>query len=318
MIFSIWRFNPEKDTSPYFQDYKLKKIPQGTTLLDCMNLIKWTQDGTLTYRMSCRSAICGSCAIKVNGHAILACKTQVSNVIKDGKVKIEPLGNMEIIKDLVVDLGPFWERIEKIRPWLMPDESERYEKERYQSIDDFRKIDESSTCIMCGCCYSDCSSLDVDKVFLGPTALAKGQRFIDDSRDKERLNRIRELSDKGGIWDCTHCGECSERCPTEARPLERITSMRRTALALGIINNIGARHVKGFVDSIAHSGRLNENILPIRSMGIFNIPGLMSLIPIGIRMIMRRKNPSIIHRSIDEVEDIRRIVEELCKRLRKG
>ena len=312
MLFSIQRYNPEKDTSPYFQDYELE-IPQGATLLDCINLIKWTQDGTLTYRMSCRSAICGSCAVKVNGHSLLACKTQVSKVIKDGKVKIEPLGNLEIIKDLVVDFDPFWETIERIRPWLMPDESERPEKERYQSINDFRKIDESSTCIMCASCYSDCCSLDVDKDFLGPTTLAKAQRFIDDSRDTERLSRTRELSGKGGIWDCTHCGECSERCPTEAKPLERIASLRRTALELGITNNVGARHVKGFVDSIAHSGRLNENILPIKSMGLSNIPGLMSLIPIGIRMAMRRKIPPLIHRSIDEVEDIRRIFKKLRK-----
>ncbi len=313
MIFSIQRFNPEKDTSPYFQDYEFE-IPKSATLLDCMNLIKWTQDGTLTHRMSCRSAICGSCAVKVNGHTLLACKTQASKVIKDGKVKIEPMGNMEIIKDLVVDFGQFWEKIERIKPWLVPDESEKPEKERYQSIDDFRKIDAGSTCIMCASCYSDCCSLDVDKGFLGPTSLAKAQRFIHDSRDRERLSRTGEISDKGGIWDCTHCGECSERCPTEAKPLERITSLRRTAIALGITNNIGARHVKAFVDSIAHSGRLNENILPIRSMGLFNISGLMSLIPIGIRMMMRRKNPPIIHKPIDEAEDVRRIF----RKLRKG
>ena len=118
--FRIKRYIPEKNTEPYFQDFNLE-VSSGVTLLDCMNEIKWTQDGSLTYRMSCRSAICGSCAVKVNGHAALACQKQVEDLV-DGEnlVVLEPLGNMETIKDLVTDFQPFWDKINKVKPYLQP------------------------------------------------------------------------------------------------------------------------------------------------------------------------------------------------------
>ncbi len=305
--FKIQRFNPEKDKEPHFQEFKLE-IPKGATLLDCLNLIKWTQDGTLTFRMSCRSAICGSCSVRANGHAVLACKTQASSVAQNDQVTIKPLGNMEIIKDLAVDLTEFWKKVEAIKPWLMPDENkETQTTERTQSVEEFLKIDKASTCIMCSSCYSDCCSMAVDKSFLGPTALAKAQRFVEDSRDKETISRIKELSEDAGIWDCTHCGECSQRCPTEAKPLDRIVSLRTVALNSGVTNNYGARHAKAFVKSIKSSGILNENTIPVASIGFFNIPGLLSLIPVGIRMFLKGKNPPLIHHPMQELDDVKRI-----------
>src|SRR3989337_1030367 len=305
VIFSIKRFNPEKDSSPCYKDYELN-VPEGATVLDCLNLIKWTQDGTLTHRMSCRSAICGSCAVKVNGHPKLACKTQAVDEIINGRMKIEPLGNAKVLKDLVVDLKPFFSKFQKVKPWLVTDKPAG-DKERRQSTEDFHRIDAASTCIMCASCCSDCNSWASNESFLGPAALAKAQRFVDDSRDKVALERVINLSRANGIWDCTHCGECVERCPTEVKPMDRIISLRTTSLKIGIWNNNGARHVRGFVDFIYKSGRLNENILPVKSMGIFNIPGLLSLIPVGIRMFLKGKNPPIIHRHIDEMDDVRRI-----------
>jgi succinate dehydrogenase / fumarate reductase iron-sulfur subunit len=304
-IFTIKRFNPEKDSKPYYKDYEMD-VPKGATVLDCLNLIKWTQDGTLTHRMSCRSAICGSCAVRVNGHPKLACKTQASDDIINGRMKIEPLGNAKIIKDLVVDLEPFFAKFQKVKPWLVTDEPAG-DKERRQSIEDFHRIDAASTCIMCASCCSDCNSWEANENFLGPAALAKGQRFVDDSRDKATLERVIKLSEANGIWDCTHCGECWERCPTDVKPMDRIVSLRTTALKMGITNNNGARHAEGFVDSVRSSGRLNENILPVKSMGIFNIPGLLSLIPVGIRMFLKGKLPPIIHKHIDEMDDVKRI-----------
>src|SRR3989338_8180121 len=313
VTFSIRRFNPEKDSKPYYKDYELN-IPEGATVLDCLNLIKWTQDGTLTHRMSCRSAICGSCAVKVNGHPKLACKTQAADEIINGRMKIEPLGNAKVLKDLVVDLEPFFSKFQKVKPWLVspsphpsPIKREEGIKETRQSPEDFHRIDAASTCIMCASCCSDCNSWASNENFLGPAALAKAQRFVDDSRDKSTSERIINLSKANGILDCTHCGECWERCPTEVKPIERIVSLRTTALKMGVTNNNGARHVEGFVDSIRSSGRLNENVIHIKSMGIFNIPGLLSLIPIGIMMFLRGKNPPIIHKHIDEMDDVKRI-----------
>ncbi|MBI5748330.1 MAG: succinate dehydrogenase/fumarate reductase iron-sulfur subunit [Nitrospinae bacterium] len=322
VIFSIRRFNPEKDRAPYYKDYEMN-VPEGATVLDCLNLIKWTQDGTLTHRMSCRSAICGSCAVKVNGHPKLACKTQAVDEIINGRMKIEPLGNAKVLKDLVVDLEPFFSKFQKVKPWLVTDEipptptlikgDEGGFKERRQSSEDFHRIDAASTCIMCASCCSDCNSWASNENFLGPAALAKAQRFVDDSRDKVALERVINLSKADGIWDCTHCGECVERCPTEVKPMDRIVSLRTTALKMGIANNNGARHVEGFVDSIRSSGRLNENIIPVKSMGIFNIPGLLSLIPVGIRMFLRGKNPPIIHKHIDDMDDVKRIFKRFGK-----
>ncbi|MBI5186914.1 MAG: succinate dehydrogenase iron-sulfur subunit [Nitrospinae bacterium] len=307
--FKIRRFDPQKDQAPRFQEYELE-VPQGATLLDCVNLIKWTQDGTLSYRMSCRSAICGSCAMKVNGHARLACKTQAKDVIKNNLVVLEPLGNMTVIKDLAVDLEPFWEKVEKVMPWLVNDEEVSPGVERLQSPEDFHKIDAASTCIMCASCFSDCCSEEVDKEYLGPTALAKAQRFVCDSRDKKQFERISKLSKEKGIWDCTHCGECSQRCPTDAKPLERIVELRNVALNSGVLNNNGARHAKAFVDSIAKSGRLNENELPVKSMGFFNIKGLLEILPVGIRMLIRGKNPPLIHHSIEDMDQVKKIFRE--------
>lgn len=311
--FKIQRFDPEKDKKPRFDEFKLE-VPKGATLLDCLNLIKWTQDGTLTHRMSCRSAICGSCAVRANGHAMLACKTQASSVIRKDKLTVQPLGNMEVIKDLAVELTAFWGKVESVKPWLVSEEKEDTEKENYQSIEDFHKIDAASTCIMCGSCYSDCNSLAVDKTFTGPTALAKAQRFVEDSRDQETLPRIKKLSKDHGIWDCTHCAECAQRCPTDAKPMDRIVSLRKVALDNEILDNCGAKHAKGFVASIKSSGILNENVIPVASMGLTNIPGLLSLIPVGIRMFMKGKNPPLIHHPMEELDDVKRIFKKLEKK----
>ena len=309
--FFVSRYNSDTGLASRLQEYSLEP-PQGATVLDCLNLIKWQQDGTLSFRMSCRSAICGSCAVKVNGHARLACKTQVVDVVVNGEVKVEPLGNLKVIKDLIVDLEPFWSSLEKVEPWLVPDESKVYERERLQSHDDQMKIDQASTCILCASCYSDCNVLEVDKKFLGPASLAKAQRFVYDTRDSKSESRLSFLSREHGMWDCTHCAECSTRCPTEAKPLERIVELRTAAIMAGHTGNNGARHVLGFRESvggfkgIGGSGLLNENYLPVRSVG-FSLAGIFSIIPVGIRMIVRGKNPPIIPHIIDKVGEVRKM-----------
>jgi heterodisulfide reductase subunit C len=185
------------------------------------------------------------------------------------------------------------------------------EKETKQSPEQFKLIDDSSTCIMCGACYSDCDVLEVDDNFLGPAALAKAQRFVQDSRDGKTLERVKELSKPGGIWDCTHCAECVERCPKPARPFDRIKEIMTVALEEGVTNNKGARHALSFAKSVKSSGRLNENIIPVESVGFFNFKGLFDLLPVGLRMFFKGKNPPILHKSIDEVEDVKRIYMEL-------
>ncbi len=306
VTFRIFRFDPEKDKESRYQDYELELEP-GITLLNSLNRIKSEQDSSLTYRMSCGSAICGSCAMRVNGHALLACKTQASGLVKDGVIQVDPLGNMEVLKDLVVDLEPFWKSLKQVDPWLQPDVSDNPENERLQTPEQFQRIDDATTCILCGACYSDCNVLGVDQEFLGPASLAKANRFIFDSRDAKTRDRIEFISEMNGVWDCTHCGECSTRCPTEAKPLARIMEVREAAMQAGVHNNNGARHALGFRETVGRSGRLNENYLPPRSVGFLNIPALIGLAPVGLRMFMRGKNPPIIHHSIDKADEVRKI-----------
>jgi succinate dehydrogenase / fumarate reductase iron-sulfur subunit len=315
VTFRVFRFDPEKDAVPRYQEYQMAVEP-GETLLHSVNRIKWEQDQTLCHRYSCGSAICGSCAMKINGHATLVCKTQTTDKVKDGAIQIDPLGNMKVIRDLVVDLTPFWKSLEKVDPWLMPDARSNPEKERRQTAEEFLKIDNSTTCILCAACYSDCNVLEVDERYYGPATLAKAHRFIFDTRDARTEARLRKVTEETGVWDCTHCGECSTRCPTETKPLARIEEIRTKVMAAGMHDTEGARHVLAFRESVGKRGILDENWAPIRSVGFFNIAGLLSLIPVGLRMLARGKNPPLIPHGIDKPGEVRKIFsrfEELRK-----
>lgn len=302
--FRIYRFDPSKDTAPRYEQYKLD-VEKGMTVLDCLNEIKGYQDGTLTYRQSCRSAICGSCAMKINGHSKLACKTQALD-ITDGsaEILIEPLTNLGVLKDLVVDMEKFWAMISRARPWLEAGD-EVPERERLQSIEEFERVKNSSTCIMCAACVSDCTSLEVDPEFIGPAALAKGFRFAADSREIMSKGRLNKLSSAAAMWDCARCYECVEVCPKEVKPLEPIMSLRQMAISEGKANIRGARHVKSFTRSVAHSGRLNEAKIPLSTVGM-DFGALMAMAPVGLKMALKGKMP-FVHKAIKEVEQVRKI-----------
>ncbi|MDH4184517.1 MAG: succinate dehydrogenase iron-sulfur subunit [Nitrospinota bacterium] len=306
VIFRIYRFEAGKDSAPRYQEYKLALEP-GITLLNCLNQIRGSQDGTLAYRMSCGSAICGSCAMRANGHALLACKTQASSLVKNGVIQLDPLGNFPVLRDLVVDLEPFWSSLRQVKPWLQPDTSDEPERERLQTAAEFHRIDYATTCILCASCWSDCNVLEVDKKFLGPATLAKAHRYIFDSRDAKTQERLERIAEPRGVWDCTHCGECSTRCPTETKPLARIEEVREAVMIAGVTRSPGARHAMGFRESIKWFGALNENYLPVRSMGFFNIIGLLGILPVGLRMMRKRKAPPLLPHFIDKVGEVRKI-----------
>jgi succinate dehydrogenase / fumarate reductase iron-sulfur subunit len=301
----IQRFNPAVDQEPHDQDFEVE-LPSGITILKALNMIRAEKDPTLALRQSCGSAICGSCAVKVNGHARLACKTQVSDCTTNGVLRVGPIGNLKILRDLVVDIDPFLDSLNKVKPYLVAGNGAAPELERQQSPDEFLQIDPSTTCILCAACYSDCNVLAVDDNFFGPATLAKAHRFIFDSRDADTADRMRAISEKTGVWDCTHCGECSTRCPTETKPLERIEEIRTKAMADGLHGNAGARHALGFRETVGKRGILDENYLPARSMGFTNLPGLLSLVPIGLRMMLRGKNPPLIPHKIDKVDEVKK------------
>jgi len=213
LTFKIQRFNKETDAKPYFKNYKIE-ASSGDTVLDSLIKIKETIDGTLTFRRSCRSAICGSCAIRINGKAMLACNTQVKDVVSNGIIQIEPLKHFNLIKDLVVDLDPFIENLKKVKPWLVKDFSKIPESGEFRVnySDDFNVLTKIYQCTLCAVCHSDCKALDKDSSMLSPAGIVKSYRFILDERDVTRDARIQELIELG-ILKCDKPHECEVECP---------------------------------------------------------------------------------------------------------
>ncbi|MDO8673913.1 MAG: succinate dehydrogenase iron-sulfur subunit [Dehalococcoidia bacterium] len=304
--FQIQRFDPEADKRPYDKTYEVT-LAEGATILDGLLQIKDEMDGTLSFRRSCRSAICGSCAVRVNGHAVLACKTQIEPHLRNGVLKVSPIGNMRVIKDLVVDMTPFWQQVRGIQPWLSTKPTVP-ERENVVDMKLVQPLFKPAQCIMCASCYSDCNVVDSDKAFAGPAALAKGYRFVADVRDNSTSDRIKRMSAARATWECSRCYTCVEVCPKHVAPLDCISLLRSKTIEAGVTETPGARHVEAFVESVKHTGRLNEVTLPLKTRGL-DPKALLSMAPIGIRMLIKGKLPMPFEQPIPNVEEIRRIIE---------
>jgi len=312
---NIRRFDPEADQpAAFWQEFPVA-IEDNATVLDALIKIREEVDGTLSLRCSCRSSICGSCAMRINGHAALACKTQASAVMKaDNVITVEPAGVMPVIKDLVVDFDLFWDKIRAVEPYLQPQGPEP-ETEYIASNEAMLHLSSVTSCIMCGACVSDCTVLEVDPTFLGPAALAKAYRFTADPRDGDAdgvsKKRLEDLTKPSGMWDCTRCTECVVVCPKGVAPMDRIMALHDQAIAAGLTDSNGARHAEVFGELVGHSGRLDELKLPVKTVGLTNIPALLGFLPVGIRAFVRGKMPSPIHKNIEGVEGFRRVFEKV-------
>ncbi len=314
---SVRRFNPDVDEpESYLQDYELE-VDDTAMVLDLLIKVREEVDGTLALRCSCRSAICGSCAMRVNGQATLACNTKVADAASksDGVILVEPVGNMQVVKDLVVDFKPFWDKVRAVEPWLKPEGPEPGPDREYTAPnEDMLDMAGVMSCIMCGACVSDCTVLAVDRNFLGPAALAKAYRFVGDPRDDAGHARLGELNGDGGIWDCTRCLQCVEVCPKGVDPMGRIMALRSEAMEAGYTKTYGARHANALTQMVEHSGRVDELRLPIKTKGIFNIPEMLKLIPVGLRAQRNGKVPPIIHKKNPGQEKVRRIFKKVESR----
>jgi succinate dehydrogenase / fumarate reductase iron-sulfur subunit len=224
--FRIERFDPERDHSPHWEEFRVKMGPTER-LLDGLLKIKDTLDGSLTFRRSCAHGICGSCAMKINGKNGLACQTLIRDM--PGTITLEPLPHYPLIKDLVVDMKPFFHKNEKILPYLINNEPPP-ERERTQNPDDQHKILESITCIMCGSCTSSCPSFWTDREYLGPSALLKAYRFIFDTRDRASDERLSIITQRHGLWRCHSIYNCVEVCPKEIDITSHITELKRLSV----------------------------------------------------------------------------------------
>jgi succinate dehydrogenase / fumarate reductase iron-sulfur subunit len=221
--FKIYRFNPESDKKPYWKTYTVEATP-GMTVLDGLHQIKWFQDGTLSFRRSCRSGICGSCAMCINGENGLACETQIANL--KGIIKLEPLPGFKHIRDLVVDLDPFFAKLKEVKPYLI-NYTHPPAQERRQSPEERKVIDEAVNCILCGACTSSCPSYWYNEDYLGPAALYKAFRYIFDSRDEGKYERLHLLNDKQGLWRCHTIFNCVEACPKSLNPTQAIAELKK-------------------------------------------------------------------------------------------
>ena len=311
----IKRYDPDAERPQVeWQEYPIS-IDENATVLDALIMIREEVDGTLSLRCSCRSSICGSCAMRINGHAGLACKTKASESMDAaGIISVEPAGVMPTVKDLVVNFDLFWQKIEEVEPYLKPEVPEP-EAEYIASNESMLHLSGVTACIMCGACVSDCTVLEVDPTFLGPAALAKAYRFTADPRDGDvagvSRDRLAKLGMPSGMWDCTRCNECVQACPKGVAPMDRIMAMRDQAIEAGFSKNNGARHSEAFTEAVGHSGRLDELRLPMQSVGMTNISALMGFMPVGWRALTHGKLPPLIHKNVEDVETIRRLFRKL-------
>jgi succinate dehydrogenase / fumarate reductase iron-sulfur subunit len=255
----IQRYLPDTDESR-LDDFTVD-APETATLLDVLDQIKDEQDGSLTYRKSCRMAVCGSCGMRMDGAAVLACKTSMAAVAEAGTTPvISPMGNLPVIKDLVVDMEPFWSKFRAVQPWLEEDGDPPVKEWRVQQ-QELDRIFKEALCIQCGCCVSECNSMDSDPDFLGPAALAKAARFVGDARDRGRMKRLRTYNGPHGVWDCTRCYFCNERCPKGVDPRDAIAKLGAEIYQEGMLSDKAARHAQVFDLSTHRTGYLLETML---------------------------------------------------------
>ena len=264
----IWRSSGaggERELREYEVD-----MPEEATLLDVLELVKDRHDGTLAYRRSCRMMICGSCAMRIDGRTVLACKLPMRDYAEAGNVPvISPMGNLPIVKDLVVDMTPFWDKFRAVDPYVQPGYNvPPAGREHVISPRRMAAIHKESLCINCGACVSECNAWESSPDFLGPQALAKAMRFVGDPRDGAKNERLEKLNGEHGIWECTRCYFCNERCPKGVDPRDAIAKLGAESIKEGIDRDMGAKHAKWFVVSAKTTGWLRETELVPKTQGI--------------------------------------------------
>ncbi len=288
-----------------------------TTVLHALEWIKGEVDGSLTFRRSCRASICGSCGMYINGRSRLACKTKITDLLagnehkniaaaKGNVIEVGPQRNQPVLKDLVVDIQPFYDKVKKIDPFVQ----DGPEKETHVSKDSFSQVNMVSNCIMCGACYSDCTAMAENKDFIGPAALAKAYRFVADPREGHKTERLKELTEKNGVWDCTRCAMCIDACPKGVAPMEAIVKLRSLAMEAGITDSIGARKSMSVKGEIETWGIVNE---PFRLLAALGPIGVMKQAGNALNLVKQGKlpNPFPLEHRPSKMDEVKAIYKEL-------
>jgi len=326
----IRRYNPESGDTAFWHEYGVELDPERS-VLDGILQAKDREDASIGIRCSCRAAICGSCAVRINGKTALACNTRISDAADragaDAPIVVEPMNNMPVLKDLIVDMDAVhWKKVRRVVPWLLPD-GPPPEREYIVPAEAMIDVTQSMACIQCGACVGACLSLEVDPEFIGPAALAKAYRFVGDPRDGQTEERLKDLAeDPHGMYDCTHCFACIEVCPKDVAPMSQIMRLRRRATGDYEIKdrNSGYGHEKGFVDIIEKWGTLHEAQLLPRSFGDGSMikgqtePGavkqLVEALPTALRGLKSGKvtvKKALLHPKLPDQDQVRRIFKEI-------
>ncbi len=308
-----FRFNAETDYLPYTKQYEME-VGKDDLILDLMNRIKWEHDGSFSYRRSCRHGICGACAIKVNGKAVLACKQNAIELLDlfDNDITLEPSSKKRAIKDMIIDKSDFWEKHAAIKPYVVADVDPHPEHETKQSISEFNNFLDSDLCIQCGACHYSCPALEVNPEFFGPAAFAAAYRFTVDTRDSAGAERLELTAQPSqGVWDCVKCFECAEACPKEINPIEKITKLHNMQFEQGIAErNVATKHAEGFLRGMKKYGYLDEADIVTYSEGL-----LGAYKHIGTAMKMMKSGKIHWHSGIPFIDSIPKIknLEEVQK-----
>src|ERR1044072_8893234 len=317
----IRRYSPESGEAAHWEDFEID-LDGPRSVLDGSLQARERQHGSMAIRCSCPAAICGSCGVRINGKPNLACHTHLDAAHEqsaDGVIVVEPMGNMPVLKDLIVDMDAVhWKKMRRVTPWLLP-EGDPPEREYIVPPESMIDITQTMACIQCGACVSDCLSMEVDSLFIGPAALAKAYRFVGDPRDGRQYARLKDLSEAPhGIYDCTHCFNCIEACPKGVAPMSQIMRLRRLSGKRGIEDrNNGHRHEMAFVKNIERNGLLHEaDLLPDSYGGKFHpraVPELVSSLPSILKALQRGKvtpKKALIHEHKAD-KAVKRIFEQI-------
>ncbi|MGO4417319.1 succinate dehydrogenase iron-sulfur subunit [Streptomyces sp. NPDC000941] len=228
VTFRIRRFNPEVAADAFWEDFQIDIDPKER-VLDGLHKIKWDLDGTLTFRRSCAHGICGSDAMRINGRNRLACKTLIKDINPEKPITIEAIKGLTVLKDLVVDMDPFFQAYRDVMPFLITTGNEPT-RERLQSAEDRERFDDTTKCILCAACTSSCPVFWNDGQYFGPAAIVNAHRFIFDSRDEGGEQRLEILNDKDGVWRCRTTFNCTEACPRGIEVTKAIQEVKRALI----------------------------------------------------------------------------------------
>lgn len=324
VIFKIVR--QDQNSSPRVESYPLD-VESSATILDCLNQIKWQQDGTLAFRKNCRNTICGSCSMRINGRSTLACKENVGGEIarfsassadsataQIPEITVAPMGNMPVIKDLVVDMQGFWANLKAVDPYVSTAARQVPEREFLQTPAERSQLNQTGNCIMCGACYSECNAREVNPEFVGPHALAKAYRMVADSRDDQTAARLEKYNQgTEGVWGCTRCYFCNSVCPMEVAPMDQIGKIKNEILARQDgQKSRSIRHRKVLIDLVKQGGWIDERQFGLQVVGnsLKDLRGLVSLVPLGLRMLSHGKLPAKFEPS-EGVKQVRSLIESV-------